>query len=90
MKLPMTRPLTPEEISLNQRELTCSSEIEKLEMQEASLEYELEQDIDETRRMIIVQTLRVIYRALLTQYRELARVRGSQITSLQRTLRSSE
>jgi hypothetical protein len=49
MKLPMTRHLTPEEIALNQRELTCSSEIEKLETQEQSLEYELEQDVDETR-----------------------------------------
>jgi hypothetical protein len=90
MKLLMTRHLTPEEIALNQQELTCSSETEKLEMQEASLEHELEQDINENRRMIIVQTLRVIYRALLTQYRDLARVRGSQITSLQRTLRSYE
>ena len=82
------RHLTPEEISLNQQELTCSSEIELLEIQGASLESELEQDIDETRRMIIMQTLRVLYRALLAQYRELARVRGAQITSLQKSLRS--
>jgi hypothetical protein len=84
----MSRHLTPEEIALNQQELTCIVEIEKLEMQETSLEYELEQDIDESRRMIIVQTLRVLYQALLTQYRELARVRGAQITSLQRSLRA--
>jgi hypothetical protein len=71
------RHLTPEEIALNQQELACSAEIEQLEMQETSLDYELERDIDETRRMIIVQTLRVLYKALLTQYRELARVRGA-------------
>jgi hypothetical protein len=81
------RHLTTEEIALNQLELTCSSEIELLEGQEQSLEYELEQDIDFTRRMIIVQTLRVMYKALLAQYRELVRVRGVQITSLQMTLR---
>ena len=66
----------------------CSAEIEQLEMQETSLDYELERDIDETRRMIIVQTLRVLYKALLAQYRELARVRGAQISSLQRSLRA--
>jgi hypothetical protein len=82
------RHLSPEEIALNQQELTCSSEIELLERQEQSLEYELEQDIDDTRRMIIVQTLRVLYKALLAQYRELAHVRAAQITSLQRSLRA--
>jgi hypothetical protein len=82
------RHLTPEEIALNEQELTCSDEIDKLETQEASLEHELEQDIDETRRMMIVQTLRVLYKALMTQYRELARVRGAQISSLQRSLRA--
>ena len=84
----LMRHLTPDEIALNQQELTCGAEIELLETQEASLEYELEQDIDETRRMIIVQTLRVLYKALLAQYRELARVRGIQISSLQRSLRA--
>jgi hypothetical protein len=82
------RHLTPEEIALNQQEITCSSDIELLEIQGEALESELEQDIDETRRMMIVQTLRVLYRALLAQYRELARVRGAQITSLQRSLRA--
>jgi hypothetical protein len=82
------RHLTPAEIALNQQELTCFAEIELLETQEQSLELELEQDIDEKRRMMVVQNLRVVYRALLAQYRELARVRGSQITSLQRTIRS--
>ena len=51
--------------NLNQRELACSSEIEQLETQAQALELEMEQDIDETRRMIIAQTLRVVYRALL-------------------------
>jgi hypothetical protein len=41
------RHLNPEEIALNQQELTCRAEIELLETQETSLEYELEQDIDE-------------------------------------------
>ena len=82
--------LTPEEIALNQQEITCSSEIELLEMQEKSLESELEQDIDETRRMIIIQTLRVLYKAMLIQHRELARIKDAQITSLQRSLRSHD
>jgi hypothetical protein len=42
------RHLTPEEIALNQLELTCRAEIEKLEMQEAQLDTELDQDIDES------------------------------------------
>jgi hypothetical protein len=81
------RHLTPEEIALNQQELTCRAEIELLETQEASLEHELELDIDESRRMIAVQTMRVMYKALLTQYRELTRIKDMQITSVQRTLR---
>jgi hypothetical protein len=82
------RHLTPEEIALNQEELTCLAEIEQLEMQETSLEYELKQDIDQSRRMIAMQTLRVLYKALLAKHRELARIKDTQITSLQRTLRS--
>jgi hypothetical protein len=66
------RHLTPEEIALNQEELTCLGVIEQLEMQETSLEYELKQDIDETRRMIATQTLRVLYKALLIKHRERA------------------
>ena len=49
----MSRYLTPEEIALNQRELTCRAEIEKLEMQEAQLNFELEQDIGESGKMIV-------------------------------------
>ena len=80
------RHLTPEEIALNQQALTCRAVIEKLEMQEAALDYELAQDIeDESRRMMAVQTLRILYKALLTQHRELARIKDMQITSLQRT-----
>jgi hypothetical protein len=84
----MGRHLTPEEIALNQQELTCRAEMEKLEMQEAALDYELEQDIDDSRRMLAVHTLRILYKALLTQHRELARIKDAQITSVQRTLRS--
>ena len=53
----------------------------------AALEYELEQNVDGPRVMIVDQTLRALYQALLTQYRELARIRSDQITSLQKTLR---
>jgi hypothetical protein len=84
----MSRRLTTEEIALNQQEIACRSEIEKLEMQETSLEYELEQDLDGSRRMVVGQTLRVLYKALLTQHRELARIKDAQITSVQRTLRA--
>jgi hypothetical protein len=84
MERTMSRHLTPEEIALNQRELACRAEIELLEMQETSLEYEVEQDIDETRRMIVVQTLRVMCKALLTQHRELERIKDAQITSIQK------
>jgi|ERR1700722_7897304 len=82
------RHLTPEEIALNEQELTCSDEIDKLETQEASLEHELEQDIDESRRMLAVHTLRILYKALLTQHRELVRIKDAQISSLQRSLRA--
>jgi hypothetical protein len=82
------RHLTQEEISLNQQELTCRAEIEQLEMQEAALDHELEQDIDESRRMLAVHTLRILYKALLTQHRELVRIKNAQITSVQRTLRA--
>jgi hypothetical protein len=82
------RHLNPEEIALNQQELTCRAEIELLETHETSLEYELERDIDETRRMIVVQTLRVLCKALLTQYRELVRIKDAQITFIQKTLRA--
>ena len=55
------RHLTQEEIVLNQKELTCRAEIEKLEMQEAQLDTELDQDIDESRKMLALYTLRVLY-----------------------------
>jgi hypothetical protein len=84
----MSRHLTPEEIALNQQEAICRDEKERLEVQEASLEYELEQDIDDSRRMLAVHTLRVLYKALLVQHRELERIKDAQITSLQRTLRA--
>ena len=84
----MSRHLTPDEIALNQQELACSAEIEKLEMQGEALEHELEESLNGPRVMIVVQTLRVLYQALLIQYRELARIRGAQITSLQKTLRA--
>jgi hypothetical protein len=80
----MSRHLTPEEIALNQQEAICRDEIERPEVQEASLEYELEQDIDDSRRMLAVHTLRVLYKALLVQHRELERIKDAQITSLQR------
>jgi hypothetical protein len=84
----MLRHLTSEEIALNQQELTCRAEIELLELQETSLEYELEQDIDETRRMIVIRTLRVMYKAPLTPHRELGRIKDVQLSSIQKTLRA--
>jgi hypothetical protein len=65
------RHLTPEEIALNQQELTCRAEIEKLEMQEAQLDTELDQDIDESRKMLALYTLRVLYKELLAKHQEL-------------------
>src|ERR1700722_9970873 len=56
---------SPNSRALNQEELTCLAEIEQPEMQETTLEYELKQDIDESRRIIAMQTLRVLYKALL-------------------------
>jgi hypothetical protein len=38
--------------------------------------------------MVVGQTLRVLYKALLTQHRELARIKDAQITSVERTLRA--
>jgi hypothetical protein len=84
----MSRHQTPEEIALNQQELSCRSEIEKLEVQETQLDLELEQDIDECRRMHILYILQVLHKDLLNKHRELARIKGAQITSVQRTLRA--
>ena len=55
------RHLTQEEIALNQQELTCRAELEKLEMQEAQLESELEQDIDESRKMLAMFSFEKMY-----------------------------
>jgi hypothetical protein len=55
----MARHLTPKEIALNQQELTCRAEIEKLEMQETQLELELEKDIDESGKKRVMYTLQV-------------------------------
>jgi hypothetical protein len=82
------RHLTPEEIALNQQELTCRAEIEKLEMQEAQLETELDQDIDESQKMLALYTLRVLYKELLAKHQELEQIKNAQITSVQRALRA--
>jgi hypothetical protein len=82
------RHLTPEEIALNQQELTCRAEIEKLEMQEAQLDTELDQDIDESRKMLALYTLRVLYKELLAKHQELEHIKNAQITSVQRALRA--
>ena len=42
----MSRHLTPDEIALNQQEARCRAELEALEIQEARLDSELDQDID--------------------------------------------
>jgi hypothetical protein len=82
------RHLTQEEIALNEQELTCRAELEKLEMQEAQLESELEQDIDESRKMRAMFVLKDLYKELLVKHRELARIKDVQITFVQRTLRA--
>jgi hypothetical protein len=84
----MSRHQTVDEIALNQREEMVRTEIEKLEMQEAALEYELEQNIDHSRRMQILNTLRVLSKALLTQQREWTHIKDMQIKSVQMTLRA--
>jgi hypothetical protein len=78
MERRMLRHLTPEEIALNQQELTCRAEIEKLEMQEAQLDLELEQDIDESGKMLIMYTMQVIHAELLAKHRELAHIKNSR------------
>ena len=68
------RHLTQEEIVFNQKELTCRAEIEKLELQEAQLDTELDQDIDESRKMLALYTLRVLYGTTKARlYREAGR-----------------
>jgi hypothetical protein len=62
------RHLTQYEIELNQKERNCRDEIEKLEMQEASLDWELAVDMDESRRMRTVTTLRAISKVLLARH----------------------
>jgi hypothetical protein len=84
----MSRHLTSEEIALNQAELTCRAEIEKLEMQEAQLDLEVEQDIGEYGKMLFMYTLQVLRKELLAKHRELDHIKNAQITSVQRTLRA--
>jgi hypothetical protein len=67
----MARHLTPKEIALNRQELTCRAEIEKLEMQEAQLDLELEQDISESGKMLVMYTLQALHKELLAKHREL-------------------
>jgi hypothetical protein len=78
----MLRHQTPYEIGLNQKELLCREEIEKLEMQEASLEWELALDIDEAMTTKTINTLRVVSKALLAQHRELAHIKETQRSRL--------
>lgn len=83
----MSRHLTSYEIELNQNERSCRDEIDKLEMQEASLDWELTLDIDDLRKMRNINTLRALYKALLAQHRKLTHIKELQITSLQVELR---
>jgi hypothetical protein len=84
----MSRHQTAYETELNQKELACREKIEKLEMQEASLEWELTLDIDEALRALAINTLRVVSKALLMQHRELEHIKEMQITSLQMALKA--
>jgi hypothetical protein len=87
MEATMSRHLTPDEIALNQQEAICRDEIEKLEMQEAQLDLELEQDIGESGKMLVMYTLQALHKELLAKHRELEHIKNMQITSVQRTLR---
>jgi hypothetical protein len=80
------RHLTSEEIVPNQQELACRAEIEKLETQEAQLE--LEQDIGESFKMVVMYTLQILLKELLAKHRELEHIKSAQITSVQKTLRA--
>jgi len=84
----MGRHLTSEEIALNQQESLCLVELQELEIREAQLDLELEQDIDESRKMMVMYNLRIVYRDLLAKHRELEHIKNAQITSVQRTLRA--
>jgi hypothetical protein len=85
----MSRHQTPYEIELNQKERLCLDEIDKLEMQEASLEWELALDgIDESCKSLAMNTLRVVSKALLAEHRKLEHIKELQITSLQVTLQA--
>ena len=84
----MSRHLTSEEIVLNQQEDICRVELQELEIREAQLELELEQDIDESHKMVAMYNLKIVYKELLAKHRELAHIKDAQITSVQRTLRA--
>jgi hypothetical protein len=84
----MARHLTPKEIALNQQEASCREEIEKLEIQEAQLDLELDQDIGESGKMLIMYTLQALHKELLAKHQELEHIKNAQITSVQRTLRA--
>jgi hypothetical protein len=64
----MGRHLTPDEIALNQQEAICRAEIEKLEIQEAQLDLELEQDIGESGKMLVMYTLQALHKDLLAKH----------------------
>jgi hypothetical protein len=64
------------------------AEIEQLEMQEAQQENELDQDIDESRKMLALYTLRVLHKELLAKHQELASIKNAQVTSVQRAPRA--
>jgi hypothetical protein len=57
-------------------------------MREAQLELEFEQDIDESRKIVAMYNLKIVYKELLAKHRELAHIKDAQITSVQRTLRA--
>jgi hypothetical protein len=72
------RHLTPEEIALNQQELACRAEIEKLEIQEVQLDLELEQDIGESGKMLVMYTLEALHKELLAKHRELEQIKNGR------------
>ena len=56
-------------------------------MQEARLDLELEQDIGESGKMLVMYTLRSLHKELLAKHLGLEHIKETQLTSVQRTLR---
>ena len=73
--------------TLQEQELIIRAEIKKLEQQEAPLMREAEQEQDEVRKMLAMHTLGLLYKEIMTKYRELGRIKDAQIKAMRLALR---